>query len=459
MKNLVLVAVLFALVGVGWLLEGKRGFDGEPGYEGAQPVVELAPGGVLEIHLPKVKIANGQQGLRVLGLEYPASPDKFESLVKRLNSLRAIKKLDIPDDKIEQFFTHQDHFILVKSFEGELRMRMGDVSEITGDFYLQTFKNGRQNLYLVKDTSLFEGFYQNELELNLRKYLALKELVASSPFDFVDNRIFGNPLPGSLNAIKVDNKINRWFELNFAEGSTSPAPPNGVKTLLDRSSISKMLNELRFSRFYPLEGNSLSNLLSVIELNYDEGSKKAELFGEMNGQKGMFAKVEGKPNLIFAMEDEGKNLFFENAQRFWLKRPELGVDPASLEELTFSIGSRKNELTGFKVADLEKFEISPVRDDVSILDLEYFNLVFNALFAVNGFEQAAFVNQLSQTEARAKEEAFKEKVYVSIFDKLFLFAIENSEMVVLDLENGVELRYPVVEIVERLTEKQFFAFI
>ena len=65
----------------------------------------------------------------------------------------------IDTEKIDstQFFVHQNHPFSIKTFDRELQFRLGDISSVTGYFYLEKFENGKSTLYLCRDGNFYEG--------------------------------------------------------------------------------------------------------------------------------------------------------------------------------------------------------------------------------------------------------------------------------------------------------------
>ena len=459
-KNALLVFALFSLIGLAWLLEGDLGEKLSPNYDGSTPIVQLSEPQVMEIHLPKVKISREKHGLIVKDISLPVDKRKVSALVEKLSGLRSLKTLnDANNGNVSQYFAHQDHFILVKSSVGEIRLRLGDVSEVTGNFYVQLIHGDKQSLHIVKDTSFFEGFYKNELEANLRKYLDLKDLVSAKPIDYADKSLFGEIDIASAQKLKVDNRRNRWFELDLVNETTTPAPPRGIRAANLKELVAKNLETLRFASVLKLDGGVLDDGLSRLELQLKNENKACELFGVFNGRRGLFAKLDSDPDRIYELEDKGGRLFFETLQSFWRKVPDLGpTNLSTLQSLDFSLGADKAKLAKFRVPDLGSFTIAPGEDGIEVKNQEYFNLLFNVLFSGNGFEQAGMANQLSEKELGSKIAQAKSKIFLNVFGKRFVFILSDGTLTLLDEDNLVELVYRVQESLKNLSQEQFFAF-
>ncbi|MEX0798849.1 MAG: hypothetical protein WEB87_01165 [Bacteriovoracaceae bacterium] len=459
-KNLGLAFVLGLLVWAAWLLEGREGADVDsPIWDKGEPLAAFEVVNLVEISLPHSKLIKDGQELIVADLGHPADTSKTLKLINKLNSLRSLKELKVSDEKKEEFFSHQDHFIRVKTFEREWELRLGDVSELTGNFYIQIFKNGKQRLYLAKDVSLFEGFYQNELEADLRKYLELKNIIAAKPFDFADKRLFARIHSKELRKVKIDNKRVRWFELDFTSNTTTPAPPEGIQTADLKRTLSNLLEKSLFLKFFEMKKNALENPLSKLKLRTESEEVSAELYGSMNGRRGLFVMKSNEPDRIYELEGEAAQLFFENVQVFWDKRLNIsGIDFKSKERLRFSLGADRNRARQFEISNVKEFKVEAMDPSIQIKDQKYFNLLFNAILANRGFEQALSVAYHTKEELEQRIKRFESKVFMRVFDKDLVFSYQDGLLVLLDLKHSLELVFPSDLKINRLSEKLFFAF-
>ena len=455
-KNLALVVLFLGLTGVAWYLEGGKNSDFLKGEIAAKDAVfneDLSQ--VSQINLPNASLVRDDKGWLVKEIGYPANQDKVKLLLDKLAAIAKVKEIQPPAQGIEQFFSYQNHDIELITSQGKFKARLGDVSQVTGNFYFQVAREKGTKLYAAKDLSFFEGVYRNELDAALRKYLELKALVEGAPFAFAEKRLFSQISLEHLKSVKVDNKINRWFLLDFENNATEPRPPGAIKTKTDLRK-SANLDSVVFSRFVDRKDNILSNFLSSLELLHGNEVFQAQVYGAMNGRKGLFAVFSERPDLIFLLEDKGKDIFFENVQSFWDKRPSLDV-PKEWERIDFALGPSLENMAQFAVEDLESFEVLP-KGEGRITGPSYFNLVFNALFGLQGFEQALLANPLSQKELDQELQDAQNKVFVSLFGKNFAFALKDGQLRLYDLKERLVLVYSVPAQIKALNAGLFFAF-
>lgn len=460
-KNAFLAALFFLLVGLAWLLDGERSAsflnfdDKELGR-----LLPFDAGEAGEIRLPQTSLILEKGKARVGGLNWPADQERLKRLLEKLSSIHAVKELEhVSEEDLSQYFSRKDLELAVKSLDGRsFKARLGDVSEVTGNFYFQILKPQGFKVYVAEDRSFFEGLYKTELEASLKKYLELKDLIAADKWFYAKRDVFSSLDWRAVSALKIDNKINRWFKLDLDGGATVPAPPAGIKTLLDRQDLKEKALGVRFEGFVPAENNTLAERLSSLEIVFPSRTEKAALYGKLNGKKGLYLSASWRPELIFELRERGSELFFENVQAYWLKKPFLGKsDLSELKSLNFSLGPDLKRLEEFEVEDLDAFEIKPKSAELKIIRPRLFNLVFNALFGSNSFEQAKYVNALSPAELKAALSEATNKVYLKIFGKVFVFAATGGELALFDLEESAEFRYELPRTIRSLAADGFFA--
>ncbi|MCO4752849.1 MAG: hypothetical protein KC478_00135 [Bacteriovoracaceae bacterium] len=457
-KNALLALAFLSLVGVAWLLESNNTEKSGTGQKvSGVEVASFKLAELLELELPNAKIIKKNNDFVVGELNFPVNEAKLALLVKKLNGLRSVKTLKVANEQFSQFFSHQDHFVRIKTFNQDIKFRIGDVSELTGSFYMQGLDGAQAQLHLIKDTSLFEGFYQNELEADLRKYLDFKDLISSKPFDLIEKQLLSPSFIAGIEKIRIDNSRNRWFELDLVKNTSLPVPPKGVRIRPAGRAIANSLEKVKFDRFIKEDKSSMDEQLSQVEITTKEGVLNLTLFGLRNGNKGLFLKRSDDDKTYII--SEGQRFFFENVQSFWDKRIDLSAhDLESLSKIEFELGQDPKELYSFVVDDIKKFSITTNHKNIKINDLSYFNLLFNVIFANNGFEQADMINALTSKESASLIKALKNKIWMKVLGRTLVFAKEHDSIVMLDTKTNLQYVYYDNEEVEQLKSKLFFAF-
>ena len=410
---------------------------------------------VISIALKKARIALKEGGPFLPSIGHPADPEKVDSLIEKLKGLRVVKEIDSEDES--EFFSHQNLSIRLETEKGAQTARIGDVSEVTGNFYGQG-KNakGETRIFLLQDISLYEGFYKDELELKLRKYWELKKLLSSSPLELADKRLFRPSIVAKARRVHFDPKINRWFEVDLADKKIRPAPPEGVGTNISPQEVRRLLLNVSFDAFEDNDSSVLEDLLSVIEISADGKNLKAELYGKLNGKSGLFAKLSYSPGRVYFVQEKGREAFFLNAQKFYDKRPKLKVTE-ELKGLRFSLGPKAGELEKFVLENGQTFEVRGHRGKISKRAQQRFNLVFSVLFAANGFQQAERVRRLGMKEMELALASLQRPVYLEFSGKTFVFSLKGSELFLWDLEERLQFVYKTGDTLKSLAADQFFA--
>ncbi len=409
----------------------------------------------MSIGLKRARIALKEGGPFLPSIGDPADPEKVESLIEKLKGLRIVK--EIKSKKESDFFSHQDLPIGIETKKGAQEASIGDVSEVTGNFYGRG-KNakGESRVFLLRDISFYEGFYKDELELKLRKYWELKKLLSSSPLELADKRLFRPSIIAKANGVHFDAKINRWFEIELPDKKIRPAPPEGIRANISPREVRRLLLNVSFDAFVDDKASVLEDLLSVIEISARDKTLKAELYGKLNGKAGLFARLSDDPERIYFIQEKGREAFFLSAQSFYDKRPKL-KNEKDLEGLKFSLGPKAGQLEKFVLENGKTFEVRGHRGKISKRAQQRFNLVFNVLFASNGFDQADRVRKLGMKEMELTLASLKSPVYLEFLGKTFVFKLKGAELYLWDLEERLQFVYMTGDSLKSLTADQFFA--
>lgn len=455
-KNIILTVIFFFLVGVGWLIDSGTLTTSEESTE-AQSLFKINKSDFVSFKLPKSKIVASELGPMVEVLNSPVDPVAFDKLFKNLNSLVVVKEL-VDSKNSEEFFTHQSLMVELETKKGQLKFRLGDVSGLTGSFYLQTFEGGNEKLFVVKNNSVLNGYYKSKLEADLKKYLELKDLLSATAFELIDKRLLSSLDISRVQKIKVDNRRNRWFEIDLEQGGTTPAPPKSVSFDFSKEKIYELLLGIKFKKFEALRNSVLEDSLSTVDIKINDEVLTLKLYGLLNNEKGLFVSKSDRPETVFTLSD-GQDFFFDNVQSFWDKKLILPTEKIlNLEKLNFKLGLNLRQMVDFYAYDIQNsFKISPKDQKVTIQDLSYFNLLFNMVFANGVFNQADMVNKLDAKELQ-QIQSNKKALKLEFLDKSLLFLKENDTLTMIDIINGVEFKYLGNVGLKDFREDLFFAF-
>lgn len=455
-KNIILSLIFFSLVGVGWLIDSGTLSTSEEAAQ-AQSLFILNKSDLVSLKLPKSKIVESELGPIVEGLNSPVDPVAFDRLFKNLNSLVVIKELENSKNS-DEFFTHQSLMVELETKSSKLKFRLGDVSGLTGSFYLQTFEDGTEKLFVVKNSSVLDGYYKSKLEADLKKYLELKDLLSATAFELIDKRLFSSLDISNVKRIKVDNRRNRWFEIDLEKVGTTPAPPKSVSVDFSKEKIFELLFGIKFQKFEALNNSVLENLLSTMDVKLNDEVLTLKLYGLFNNVKGLFVTKSNQPETVFTISD-GHDFFFENVQSFWDKKLILPTEKIlEYEKLNFKLGFVSKKMIDFYAYDIQNsFKISPRDKKVTIKDLSYFNLLFNMVFANGVFNQADIISKLDSKELQQVQNN-KKALKMEFLDKSLLFLKESDTLTMVDIINGVEFKYLGNGGLKDFKEDLFFAF-
>lgn len=423
-KNGILIVLLMGLIVFAYYFEELGEHRGRLAYDAKHRIVNADFKNIDAILLSKVKLLKIDGRWMVGDLDYPASNTLIDKLFNHLKSIHLVKALNEKDE--DQFFARQSHFITLSALGKNWKYRLGDVSEVTGNFYFQDLNGSERVTYLARDISEFSGFYKTELELDLGKYLALKDLIAGGPENFVNANLFRHFVTEQIKSIKINNKWNRWYEVDFENKMTTPSIPKGLRY----KNLNNMLKEFvalgKIKRLISNVGHKLDLDLCEVEV---VGNDKIvyRVYGELDGEKGIYVTTENDPKWIFEMDQKSREIFFSNVQIFWNKRIFHKEDLLDLKSFDFKLGDQKS-LYKFQVTDIESFQIKNDDSRIEKLHVGNFNMLFNLIFSLTKFNQAKQVlfelPEEIQPRFQLAMELLKKELLLHFYDSKIL--IENK---------------------------------
>ena len=192
MKNTILFIITILLVLIAYFHEeiGKK--NTEEKILKKNRIVTFNPEMIDRIELPRTKLVKVNRQWFVEDLDYPANTLAVENLLKHLYAIHQIRPIQFKKNKQNEFFVDQNHLITLSSFGKTWKYRLGDISQLTGNFYFSDLSGDSEKLYLARDTTTFQGFYKTELELYLNQYVQLKDFILGTSQAFLEPKVFYN---------------------------------------------------------------------------------------------------------------------------------------------------------------------------------------------------------------------------------------------------------------------------
>lgn len=433
-KNIFLMTILVALITFAYFWEQKKVKDLFIDKTTGEKVFNVNANNVIEFTFKNTKLLKDKKGWIIGELNYLADITKINFIIKTLEAVSVVKKLE-DHAKPEEFFEYQDHAFRIKTYDKEIRFRLGDISPVTGYFYLEKFQNGKKQLYLVKDTNAYDGIYKDDVEAEFRKYLAFKNIITMEPMELISKSLVPMLKVEEVQKVTIDNKANRWFEINFQKNITSPLIYSSLEYHNLQMAFAKLWSMVTVEKFVEKKKNVLSQVLATIELSKTNNTYKIVLYGKFNDVTGLFATVEGENDLVYILNEKSKDLFFANVQTFWKKKINYGINLTQLSGFKFELGSQKQRYA-FKVDDIENFEVKSDDPQVKSVKTANMNMLFNLILNLVEFKEAKYVTD--NLSKGLKGTHFK----MWIFEKELNIIFSQNSITVQNLTDKLEYFYP-----------------
>jgi hypothetical protein len=311
----------------------------------------------------------------------------------------------------------------------EQTITLGDVSEITGNFYILL---NDKDLYICSDQSLLDTPYKTQLDLKLRKYLRLKSTLSLIPFDLLNKRVLYNYDLTKLKKIKVDGRRNRWFELDLVKNITSPKPYKGIepKKLLEYTV--HLLNKFMIKKRMTINSKLLSDEMGVVNLFFDDEQIEMKLYASYNGVFGRYLHMSNSIE-IYELETISKNVFYMNIQDFWNKTFIFNENMQEIDSFGFELSSDNKIYNSFSISDAkEKFVIKSLSENVEFTEFKI-NFMFNLIFNLVDFKEAKYIEENIDLQ---KE---KSHLFLKLFNKTF--SIYKNKNLITVVDHTLKIKY------------------
>lgn len=432
-QNLILTAILAILISFAYFWEQKEGKKILSINSTDELLFDFDKKSIVELTLKKSKLIKDKDKWVIGELNYQVDTQKLNFILNTLEGISIVKRFESSVDT-KEFFAYQDHAFRIKTYEKEIGFRLGDISSVTGYFYLEKFDLGKKELFLVKDTNAYDGIYKDDVEAEFRKYLAFKNIITMEPMDLISRKLIPDLSLATVNKVKVDNKANRWFEIDFEKQTTIPAIYPGLKYKQLMKVFSNAWQKVQVDKFIKKDKNILAEVVSTVLIHSENKETKVQIFGKFNEVSGLYAMIDDK-DYVYVLNESSKSFFFSNVQNFWLKRIDYKVDFSKIKKFNFSIGDM-NKFYQFKVDDVEAFEVVIDDSRVKMIKTQNMNMLFNLILNLVEFKEAKYVTQNLTKKLKGTF------IRLNIFQKKLKIVFSQNSITVQNLSDKLEYFYP-----------------
>lgn len=369
-------------------------------------------------------------GWQVANLSYPASERLVQDFSLILGGIKIVGEVtDI--DEVQYFKKTSIPFSLFVG-PNEFKYQLGDVSELTGKFYVKRFGE-EPKIFICEDNSRFTMTYKTELDLAIKKYLRLQSILGGQEDLFIERNLFHSVDLTKIEQVKIDNKRNRWFLVDLNKNITTPKKFESIKYKKMKEVMAFLFNNAKIKKLHGPGQHILTNPVSEIDFILPaQKSVKVKLYAGLNEQFGYYAKFKDL-SYVFELDENSAKIFYTNVQDFWNKRFLIDVDFHSMDSFEFKLGKVKSKQYRFKVEDLKSFKIKPLDSQVTSINNNLMNFMFNLIFNLVDFREADYIEQIdSVSEAQ---------LYLSLFKKDFAIYVLDRAVEVIDQTAGIKYHF------------------
>lgn len=427
MKNIGLLVILISLVGIAYYFEEVQGKKKIEEYKDKRRLFKEFN------QLTGIKTKNYELKnigfWQVANLSYPADQrliNDFSLILGNINIVGEVTDID----EYQYFKKLNLPFTLVVG-PNESVYQLGDVSELTGKFYVKRFGTDPK-VFICQDDSRYTGTYKSDLDLALKKYLRLKNILMGQEDLFIIRKLFHGLNLEQIEKIKIDNKRNRWFEIDLLKNQTTPPKFSKIKYKRMQEVIHYLFENSLVKKLYGPGQHILSNPVSEVLFTFKSKQEmKAKLYAGLNDKFGYFVKFSNL-DFIFELDESSAKLFYTHVQDYWNKRFLFNVNFREIDSFDFSIAKDGKKFYPFKVTDLKSFDIKALDPSVSSINKNLMNFLFNLLLNLVDFKEADHLEQLETIPSEGQ-------IKVKLFGREFLLSILERGLEVSDL--GAMIKY------------------
>ncbi|MBL7663941.1 MAG: hypothetical protein JNM93_02320 [Bacteriovoracaceae bacterium] len=388
MKNSVLLVLLIALLGLAYVLEEyipKRNLLEEKTQHSMIKLNRFE-----RIDLKNVTIIKENNNLRIMNTIFPISNEKMAKLVEALSNIRIIKKIEnnVDDEAfIKEIFNADSLSFTVTSDNVSTVYTIGSEPSLTGHFYVSRQVGYQAEFFLCRDDSLYDGVYQSQEDVELKRFYRLYQLLSSQLLDFVEPLIFPSAYFSKVKVAEIKNNRNRFYQVNFHNKSTIPEILQSMN--YNERYFLHFLQEfqqMKLKNIYENK-NALDEMLA--EVTFDR-NLDVRLYKKYSGKEGYFISFSDSL-FVFEIGEYQAKLFFSNVQDFWDKKLTFLSKIDNLKNFEFFI-------TFFESSEEKKYLVRIVDDknlNLEVIDhselrpvREKFVQLIKILFSIDNFFMA-----------------------------------------------------------------------
>lgn len=425
-KNLGLFIILSLLISIAYFSEEVVKKDKLNKSKTSKQV--FGTGSISEIKTQKIHLYLIDGIWKEKSVSWKLDQELVEEMLKVFSGLSRSSK--IKNDKKLDYFVENKTTLEIKSEKGWEKFIIGDVSRVTGGFFVKSDLY-EDDILVCYDKSFLDQVYSSELDLDLKKYIRLRGILNLDKDKFIEKDILSYFDITKIEKVLIDNKRNRWFKLDLLENNIHPKKPDQIKLKNLTNVLMDSIKKVKIKKVLDSKRNVLTNLSSEIMI---EGNKSVvmKVFSGLNERYGKFLKVE---NQIFELSLKDNNLFFLNLQDFWNKRIEYSVEYHKLKEISFSLGFDASKYYKFKIPDLKKFKVKSNDNRVSFVSDVHMNFLFNLILNLTEFKQAKYV------EVYKPSKVLSQYLYIQLFEKTLGVKIKEDLIEVVDFNSNLKFLY------------------
>lgn len=342
---------------------------------------------IKKVEFSNAVIAKEDGNWKIEKLSYPADNLLMKKIIELLKGISTVRELNTEKKDIEQFFSANKLKLNIHDKNGEADYFIGDVSALDGYFYVAETVKGMTRYYQAFDKNHLDIAYKNDLDLNLKKYLRIKELLIKSQMFFIKKGLFtANDFKLTTNII-IKNLNTEEFMIDLSGNKTFPDVPSGLEYRPQlKNNVINYFTSLRIVKIMNASTSQLSELVSTIKIKSHKKQQLLKLFSVLNGARGKFLKFSNKPDWVFEVDKKTSKLFYLENQNLWNLSIFSQKKLSTLKSIEFTMGSPKNSNTyNFSVDDIKKFKINSSNSSVTNINIENFNLLFHIIFGLQNF--------------------------------------------------------------------------
>jgi hypothetical protein len=420
-KNLGLLAILIALLGITYLFQEKKS---EKKFEESLVKDKLYPGELKEITI------SGLSAKKENGAWYAGEKLLSHNLLKLIEEkIHQLKKLKAVTGEEKNFFTHPIEFGVNHD-----ELKIGDMSLDLQGFYLS--KNGEMMLAALEGSG--EQLSENEKDIQGTKLSEFKALVTKSPQELQETQLFRfyPELPLERVVVKVPDALP--FELDLKNNMTTPPPFPGI-TIHDKlpQKFMSLLSQVTFRNEVPM--GTFGAKLGEITFSGEGKAVMWELFSK-DKKSADAVIVDPVRKKAWLMIGGTLRIFFIQLQDYWDKKniPPKFFKPFDREPMVFTEGNLRTVVTLVNHEPLE-FESTGFK-----VNKEKMMEVVGYALNLGPVDQAARVSLLSNSEK--KQILSEDHLRVELFSQELLFWVKKEELIIVNLSQGYKCHFPRADV-------------